>query len=392
MSILLDALASISEEQQIKTFIQTTCISGSSTCERNFAMYLDPILKDLGFQVDYDTAHHSFGGNCGNMIAYWPGTDPNAEPLLFSAHMDTVLDTASCRPVIRDGQIWADGSSILGADDRSAISSYIEAVRVIQRCHLPCGPIEFLLTVNEQGGLCGSQALDQSKIHSHFGYLFDSDGDVGQVITKSPYRAAFDITFYSKYGVSAGHIGLDADRISNSALKMSTEAYQMIPSGLLDHGETVVQIGMIKGGELSSIIPGKVWMRGEARSYNSSLLEQRLNQIRSACEQIAASYDGTVKLDINGCYDGYLITEQAKSLQCFIKASKAIGIKWNSDAILGGTDNNFLRSYGIDCLTLGQGYHNIHSFNEHISIENLINTTKLVVSLIHHWYQQYTNQ
>lgn len=385
MDTLSQALTHLDQAHQIHFFIETACIKGLSKQEKAFAEYIEPILLQLGFSVEYDDAYKAFGGNCGNLIAYWPGTEPDAEPLLFSAHMDTILDSSTCKPIVKDGLIQADGVSILGSDDRSAVSAYIEAIRAIQASHMPCGPIELVLTVNEQNGLQGAKYLDASKLHSRFGYIFDHPGDVGQVITRSPYWNAFNIYFRMKVGEAGGHISAQAG-VPN-AFTMGVEAYRNMVLGDLDNKETVAMIGLMEGGERSSVVPGKLYMRGEIRSFHKELLQKHVEQIRSACEKAAAAYDGLVEFEVENGYDGYEIGNDNLGFQCFCESAEALGIPWYRDGLLGGTDTNFIRRHGINCITLGNGYKREHTANEFISIENLENMARMTICLINRWYQ-----
>lgn len=385
MPSIHDALACLNRQHQIDFFIETTCISAPSKQERNFAQYVEPILKELGFSVSYDQAHHAFDGNCGNLIAYWPGTDPSVEPLLFSGHMDTILDTGSCCPVVRDGNICADGHSILGADDRSAISSYIEAIRAIQDSRMPCGPIEFVFTVNEQGGLRGAKHLDYHLVKSRYGYIFDNPGDVGQAIDRAPYWQAFNIWFRMKGGSAGGHIAEKGD-VPN-AFTMGMQAYQNMELGFSIDRESVALIGLMQGGECSSVVPGELYMRGEIRAFRQEELTRRLNQIHIACKDAVNAYDGELNFELDGDYTGYEISEDDKIYRCFSDSVKELGLFSYKEGLLGGTDTNFFRANGIECMTMGQGYRGAHTPNEYVSIENLENTARLTIALVNTWYQ-----
>lgn len=385
MSDFQRAIDCLDRQHQIDFFIQTTCIGAPSRNELPFAQYMEPILKELGFSISYDEVNHEFGGNCGNLIGYWPGTDPKAEPLMFSAHMDTILDTGACVPFVQDGVIHADGKSVLGADDRSAISSYIEAIRAIQKSKMPCGPIELVLTVNEQSGLLGAKGLDSSKVRSRFGYIFDNPGDVGQMIHRAPYWQAFNIWFQMKCGAAGGHIA-EKGGIPN-AFTMGMRAYQNMQLGFLDQGETVALIGLMRGGECSSVVPGELYMRGEIRSFQKESLQKHLNQIRTVCQEAAEAYDGVLQFELSDHYNGYEISEDDVIYQCFTASTQALGITARKEGLLGGTDANFLREHGIDCMALGQGYRDAHSPHESLSVENLENTARLTICLIDKWYQ-----
>lgn len=306
---------------------------------------------------------------------------------MFSAHMDTILDTSSCAPLLRDGVIYADGKSVLGADDRSAISSYIEAIRAIQKSKMSCGPIELVLTVNEQSGLLSAKGLDTSKVRSRFGYIFDNPGDVGQMIHRAPYWQSFDIWFRMKCGAAGGHIA-EKGGVPN-AFTMGMQAYQNMQLGFLEQGETVALIGLMHGGECSSVVPGELYMRGEIRAFQKKHLQEHLTQIQNACQEAVEKYDGVLQFELSDRYNGYEISEDDAIYRCFKASTEVLGISAYKESLLGGTDANFLREHGIDCMALGQGYRDAHSPHESLSVENLVNTARLTICLIDTWYQMH---
>ena len=55
------------------------------------------------------------------------GGDAAQEPLLVTAHMDTVVPCDHVSPVLREGVIYSDGTSILGADDKAGVAAIFKA-------------------------------------------------------------------------------------------------------------------------------------------------------------------------------------------------------------------------------------------------------------------------
>ena len=385
MSHVKEALAFLDEKHQIDTFIEMAKVHGVSKDEKTFAAYLEPILKDMGFAIQYDDAHKNFAGNSDNMFAYWQGTAPSIPPIFFSAHMDTILSSANCKAEIRDGEIFSDGRSILGSDDRSSLSAYIEGIRAIQASGMPCGPIELLFTVNEENGLKGSLFMDMTKVKSRYGFVFDHPGDVGQVITKGCYRSRINITFRLAKGEAGGHIAEQAD--GPNAFNMGMEAYQNMKIGYLDNHETVVLIGTMQGGEHSAVVPGKLVMCGQVRSYSEERMRYWHQQMKSVSEAAAAKYGGIADVESIVDYKGFEISDNNPVFQCFTASAERLGIKWYPDQVLGGADTNNFRAHGLNCLTLGNGFQETHSFKEHISIKNLVNVGRMTVALVAQWYE-----
>ena len=84
-------------------FSSLAAISSPSFHEGEIATYLQQRFCALGAQVEIDNAGHEINGESGNLIARFVGTDPTREPLLLSAHMDTVSPAKGVEPVLCDG-------------------------------------------------------------------------------------------------------------------------------------------------------------------------------------------------------------------------------------------------------------------------------------------------
>lgn len=374
-------LIKINEDRLLDSFLEMAKINAPSGSEKAMAEYLIPVLEELGFTYQFDEAHKAFGGNCGNLIAWWDGTDKNAEPLFLSTHLDTVLPTKGLRPVIESGVIYSDGTTILGADDRAALAAYIEGIRVIQENNISCGPIELLLTVNEQPGLVGAAYMDYSLVKSKKGFIFDSSGDVGQIILQGPYSSRI----YADIKGKSSHIGLNPDEGINAFL-IAADALKNMKLGKIDE-HTLANIGVIKGGTMSSIIPGDVKLVGEVRSFEKSRLDIQLNSMKEAFEQAAHAYNGTADIRFEKKYLGFNHKEDDILVQTALNAADKIGVDKYTCQTLGGADTNVLNENGLECITLGNGFRKIHTSQEHISIENLMNGGRYVVALIKEWYK-----
>ena len=131
------------------------------------------ILESLGAETVIDSAGDKIGGSSGNLIAKFKG-NKQAPPLLLNAHMDTVEPGKGITAVLKEGIFTSDGTTILGADDKSAIAIILETIKIIQENNLPYGPIEIVLTVCEEIGLLGAKHLDLSLINAEYGYALDA--------------------------------------------------------------------------------------------------------------------------------------------------------------------------------------------------------------------------
>lgn len=64
----------------MKTF-EICKVDAPSQFEQPMADYLIEALGQKGFTFQIDEAHKEIGGECGNLIAYWEGTDSSIPPL-----------------------------------------------------------------------------------------------------------------------------------------------------------------------------------------------------------------------------------------------------------------------------------------------------------------------
>lgn len=373
----------INKERLLNSFLEMAKVNAPGQNEKAMADYLIPILEELGFSYKFDRAHKEFNGNCGNLIAYWEGTNPDIEPFFFSAHLDTVLPTKGLKPVIKDDVIYSDGTTILGADDRSAIAAYLEGIRVIQENNIETGPIELILTVNEQAGLVGAKHLDYSLVKSKEGYVFDSTGDVGMIITQGSFSSRIHITINS----TSAHIGLNPED-GISAFEIAAEALRNVNLGKITDG-LVANIGIVFGGEFTSIIPGKVTLSGEVRSFTKEGLDDQLEHMKHEFEKAAKDRESEVEVEFEKKYSGFKISDSDKLLQIAKAATESLDVHTYTTPTLGGADTNVLNENNLKTLTFGNGYKNLHTFREYIPIDQLNKGAELVISIIDKWAENY---
>lgn len=103
--------------------------------------------------------------------------------------MDTVSPGQNVKPSIENGYVVSDGTTILGADDKTGLAAMLETIRVIKENNIDHGDIQFIITVGEESGLVGAKALEPSRIKAKYGFALDSDGEVGTIVIAAPSQA-----------------------------------------------------------------------------------------------------------------------------------------------------------------------------------------------------------
>src|SRR5437588_3991 len=278
----------INQERIKNLLLELVRIDSVSREERDVAERIRTLCEGMGAEVEIDGARSKVGGNTGNVIARFPGTLPQAEAIMMSAHMDTVVPGRGVRPVVDGDIIRTDGSTVLGGDDKSGCVVIIETIRCLQEQSIPHAPIDAVFSICEEVGLLGAKHLDIRKVRAKYGIVFDSD-DPGFLFTKGPSANHFE---FKIYGLES-HAGVAPEQ-GISAIKIAAEAIASMKLGRVDE-ETTANIGVIQGGEATNIITNFVLLKGEARSLDDAKLEEQTRHMLKCLQDAAPKYHGTVE-------------------------------------------------------------------------------------------------
>src|SRR5215207_5513539 len=159
----------INQERIKNLLLELVQIDSVSREERDVAERIKAHCEGLGAEVFIDGAGEQVGGNTGNVIARFPGTIPAAEPIMMSAHMDTVVPGKGVKPIVEGDIIRTDGSTVLGGDDKSGCSVIIETIRCLQEQAIPHAPIDAVFSICEEVGLLGAKHVDVTRLNSKYG-------------------------------------------------------------------------------------------------------------------------------------------------------------------------------------------------------------------------------
>jgi putative aminopeptidase FrvX len=140
----------------LDTFLDLVRIDSPSGSEGAVAAYCADALREAGCEVTFDDAGERIGSDTGNLIAVLPGTAPGC--IVLTAHMDCVQPCCGIEPIITDGLIHTDGTTVLGGDDKVGDASIIEAVRALTEGDEPYCTVKIILTVQEEVGCRGVEA------------------------------------------------------------------------------------------------------------------------------------------------------------------------------------------------------------------------------------------
>src|SRR5712691_2939582 len=335
------------------TLIELVGIPSTSGHEEHVRSYIEQQLATLGFATSVDAM--------GNLIATLAG---DGKPLLLNAHMDRVPPGLGHRPILRDGVLYSDGTTNLGADDAAGIAIILEVLTRIVQQHLPHPPIVAVFTVQEEAGLCGTTGFDASPYHVTDGIVFDNAFEAGVVVSKGAAYEAFNVKITGR----TGHPGKDLAQAIN-AIEIFRET--VYPHGSLANDQTRILIGRISGGSARNAIPDTVSIEGELRSFEpQEIVYGYMKRIQEAFEQTAQLHGGSAEVTFKTHSTGYAIRDDEPLLNTYRAVLAQRGATLQMRPTFIGSDTSSFRP-NVKAFTISTGVVNEHSVEEYVALAPL---------------------
>jgi dipeptidase D len=287
-------------------------------------------LKGLEFRINQDSV--------GNILIKKTATKgmESAPSIILQAHMDMVCETDrpegfdfmnSGIPLrIQDNKEWldADGTT-LGADDGIGVAFALAILTDLSiETH---GPVEVLLTVNEEDGFDGATLLDPSALEIESKLLINLDGGpLGDIVVGSVcgrrvrfskkfnwniYQENDDLEFIeiSIQGLLSGHSGEDIKLPRANANKLISRIASKVSQ------EMKLYISKWKGGTKSNVIPAKSLIKFGIEEKNFRKFEELVNKEISLIIQYYEKFEPKIKIEYNkSSPENYLSIEDSNIL------------------------------------------------------------------------------
>ncbi len=363
-------------QRLIDEFCKLVAIDSPSFHERKMADILKDYLLELGFDVQEDDANKFYNSECGNVYGYLEG-NIEGNPILFSAHMDTVEPACGKTAVVKeDGRIESDGTTVLGADDISGIVAILEALRSIKESGMTHRSIEVLFAIAEEPYLRGSNVFDYSKIKAKEAYVLDLTGSVGELAYLAPTVFSIDAKIQGK----AAHAGFAPEKGIN-AIAIAAKAINRLQLGRIDE-ETTANIGLIEGGLATNIVPDACLVKGEIRSFKHEKALAQTELMKKIFNDTAKELGGTCEVSLICCCKAYEIEKDHIVIKRFQKVCEELKIDVSMEKTFGGSDNNNFVLHGIVGIVIACAMNQVHSCSEYTTVEELVRITSIVEKLM----------
>lgn len=361
----------INQGRLVETFTDLIRINSPSFSEREVGEFLRKRLESLGCRIEFQEYDRSF-----NLIGFKKGNNPDIPPLLLSGHMDTIEPTEGIAFSIDDEAIRSTGNTVLGADDKSALAQTIEALTVINEKSLPHGDLEIVFTSAEETGLFGARNLDFGRLKSRHALILDSSGSVGNIVIAAPTHYTYEMRITGR----PAHAGIEPEK-GVSAIRAAAKIISKVPDGRID-GETTANIGVIKGGTATNVVPKEVVIKGEVRGHDNKVLEDTKKTILDTAKAITEKEGARLEITGQDEYKAFRIDESEPFLRFLDGVYKDCGIEPVHAITGGGSDANIFNHRGIIAINISTGMQKVHSTEEYIYIKDLFNGSLVVLAAI----------
>ncbi len=299
-----DAIEGLKPEILWNRFYEITQVPHPSKKEEKIREHMKNLFKELNLSYEED--------NVGNIVAKVPATKgyENAPTVVLQGHVDMVceknkgtehdFDNDPLEIKREDGWITAEGTT-LGSDNGIGVAAALAVATDEDVVH---GPLEILLTVDEETGLTGANNLKPGFISGKMLLNMDSEEDgafyvgcsggidtVGTAAIETEAVGAavipFDITVT---GLKGGHSGLDIAAGRGNAIKILARTLKAL-------NEVDFRIAKMEGGSKRNAIPREA----ETTILLEPADESKVNEIIKAFEtKVQNEYktaDGGVRIE-----------------------------------------------------------------------------------------------
>jgi tripeptide aminopeptidase len=339
-------------------FVRLCEIASPTGEEREVADAVLGELREAGVDVTEDESATPARAGAGNLIARVPGS--GEEWLSFFAHLDTVPHDGPVEVSEQNGVYRSRGETILGADNKAAVTVLMELAARHVRQPAALG-LELVFTVAEEDGLRGAKELDIASLRAPLGFVLDHATPIGEVIIAAPTYKRLEATFTGQ----EAHAGINPED-GHNAIAAAAAAVNGMKLGRLDE-ETTANVGIIEGGTASNVVPGSCRILGEARSIDGERAAATIGEMVDACTWAAGEHDCNVDAQVSEMFRGYRVDPKSKPVTAASEALRRRGHEPSLIATGGGSDANALVASGYEAVLLANGTEANHTPEELVS-------------------------
>ncbi|EJD6612882.1 peptidase T [Providencia rettgeri] len=362
----------------------------STEGQRELVKLLAEELESYGLKDIYIDEH-------AILYAMRPGNKPTAPKIGFVTHLDTVdvglspvikpqtlkyegkdlclnaneniwfktAEHPEAAPYVGENIIFSDGTSVLGADNKAAITVVMELMNKLQHADFDCGDIYVAFVPDEEIGLRGSKIMDLSRFQVDFAYTIDCCA-LGEVVFETFNAASIEVSIkgITAHPMSAKNVLLNPIRVAHDFI------------GCFDRFDTPEHTEQREGYfYVTDLVanPDNAKIKMAIRDFDRNSYEARKRFIEQSIELIRARHPkAKIEFRIDDVYSNISdsLGDDRTAIDLIFDALKIQGVEANVIPMRGGTDGSALSARGILTPNYFTGALNFHSCFEFLPVSS----------------------
>ncbi|MEO6393444.1 MAG: peptidase T [Pyrinomonadaceae bacterium] len=336
----------------------------------------------IGLISHMDTSPSASGANVNPIMhKNYQGGDivlPNDKSQVITVAKNPIL-----KSMIGDDIITADGTTLLGSDDKSGISAILTMVDTLrQNPQIKHGTIAIAFTPDEEVG-GGIEKFDIPRFGAKFAYTVDGE-ELGTVSNETWNAKTAIVTFKGQ----STHPGTAKNVLVNS-MYAAASYLSRFPKNMLPE-TTDGRIGFVHPYDSKLDIEEskiKVLLRDFTKE-GIAAKEKMLSRMVAQTKRLFPKVGIEIRLE-----DGYQnmiegLKEYPQLTDNALEAARRAGLNPRLHAIRGGTDGARLTFQGLPCPDIFTGGQNFHGKLEFNSRRGMEKTTETLVNLVQIWTEK----
>ncbi|HIT48709.1 MAG TPA: peptidase T [Candidatus Coprenecus stercoripullorum] len=333
-------------------------------------------IPAIGFIAHVDTSPDASGANIKpNIIENYDGKD-----IVLNKERNMVLKVSEFPELAGyKGQtiITADGTTLLGADDKAGVAEIMSAVEyMVTHPEFRHGEIKIGFTPDEEIGR-GVDRFDVERFGAKYAYTMDG-GAIGELEYENFNAASAAVRIQGRNI----HPGYAKDKMLNAIL-IGSELNDMLPvwqrpehtEGYDGFIHIIKFAGVVEEATINYII----------RDHDMELFEKKKRMLEECAAFINGKYgDGVATVEIKDQYYNMKkeVEPHYRIIEIAVKAMEEAGIRPEIKPIRGGTDGARLSFMGLPCPNIFAGGHNFHGKYEYVPVQSMEKATEVILNII----------
>lgn len=338
------------------------------------ASNIDADVPAIGFISHVDTADFNAEGVNPQFVENYDG---ESDIKLNDDYTLSPADFPSLKKYKGHTLITTEGTTLLGADDKSGVAEIISAAEyLIAHPEVKHGKVVFGFGPDEEIGI-GADNFHVKEFGADFAYTVDG-GPLGELEWETFSAAAANIKIQGRNV----HPGSAKDTMVN-ALQVAMDLHAALPAGdrpeLTEGRQGFFHILKLNG------TPEEAEMSYIIRDHDRIIFEERKQALRDIVEKMNGELGvERIKLDMYDQYYnmGEVLKDDMTSVYLAEAAMKALDIEPVIEPVRGGTDGSKITFLGLPTPNLFAGGENMHGRFEYVSTKVMHQAVDTILKIV----------